>query len=333
MKKILIILALLAIATWLVILPGLIGLYLNRWLPVWLDEGSQASLSEQRIGWFSSAIELDGADWQLSARARHLPPTRAAWLELDGQLQPGWLDQPVDFNGSFGLSGASTLQLRSDQLAASTNPVISAGASALDLQQSAPGQVEARLNLAALSLNDALGNRLEPGDSRLALNWQRLNPAHSSLRLEVRLEEPPSGLLIRISPIAIEPARELIQGIEQLRLARPDTMDQQLALLTIAGAWQQLGEAGMVIELSELSLAAETRFAGRWVTAESLPLIRGAGQLEPLLDWAASLIGLSRGLSPEMAEREARAWLTSLVDRQWLAPEGEHFEFHFPAAP
>lgn len=330
MKKALIILALLAIAIWLVILPGLVGLYIKRSLPAWLDESGPLSLTEQRSGWFSSSLKLDGPDWQLSARARHVPPTQAAWLELAGQLQPAWLEQPLDFDGALGLSGNSQLQLNTDRLATRTEPAIAAGASDLILQQSAPGQVEAHLALAALSLEDTLGNRLMPGDSRLTLNWHRIDPAHSSLHLNMKLDESPSKLMLRVEPIAIEPARELIQGIEQLQQARPETIDQQMALLTIAGAWQQLAEAGLVIELGELSLDAETRLAGRWVTADGLPVVQGAGQLETLLDWAASLIGLSRGISPEMAEREARGWLTSLVDAEWLKPEGERFEFSFP---
>lgn len=78
MKKALIILTLALIATWLVLLPGLVGLYLARWLPSWLDEDAQTILTEQQSGWFSSAVQLEGPDWRLSARARHVPPTRAA---------------------------------------------------------------------------------------------------------------------------------------------------------------------------------------------------------------------------------------------------------------
>lgn len=330
MKKLLIILVLLAAATWLVVLPGLVGLYINRGLPAWLEESGQASLSDHRGGWFSSSVKLDGADWQLSARARHVPPTRASWLELDGQLQSAWLAQPLDFEGILGLSGATQLRLSAERLLSRTEPAVTAAASLLDLQQTAPGAVEAKLRLVALSLDDSHGNHLAPGDSRLTLSWRRLDPEHSSLQLAVEMDGPPAGLAVRVEPIAIEPARELIQGIEQLQQARPDTIDQQMALLTIVGAWQQLAEAGLVIELGEVSLDAQTRLAGRWKTADGLPQIRGGGSLETLLGWAASLIGLGRGVSPETAEHEARAWLASLVDRQWLKPEGERFEFSFP---
>jgi hypothetical protein len=333
MKKALIILTLALIATWLVVLPGLVGLYLDRWLPEWLASQGLSEASESRAGWFRSGLELAHPELDLQARARHLPPTAGAWLQVDGELKPAWLEAPLTIDGRFGLFGNTRLTLAGPSLSTDSEPALKAGPGRLQLAQSSPDRIEARLDLGSLAIEDRQGNRLATGDAELALDWQRLDETHAALALDLRLPERQAALSLDIGPIAMQPLSELAQGLEQLRRARPDTIDQQLAALTIAGAWQQLAEAGLEISLNELRLDNETALVGRWKAAGPMPLLRGGGRTETLLDWLASIIGLSRRISPEMAEREARSWLTSLADRQWLAPEGEHFEFHFPAAP
>jgi hypothetical protein len=110
-------------------------------------------------------------------------------------------------------------------------------------------------------------------------------------------------------------------------------MDQQLALLTIAGAWQQLAEAGLEIELAELSLDRDTAFVGRWTAAGPSPLVRGGGHHQTLHTWLATIIGFTRAISPQTAEREASAWMAQLIEQQWLQIEDDRFEFQFPAVP
>lgn len=330
MKKAIIILTLAVIATWLLLMPGLVGFYLGRWVPAWLEESGQAGMAEHRSGWFSSDLRLDTPELRLTANMRHMPATRAAWLNLEGSAQPNWLDEPMQLEGQLGLLGNSRVTLSAQVLGTRTEPAMSSGPAELSLSQPSAGQLEAHLRLLDLNIRDQLGNHLDAGDTSLGTDWYRLDDEHAALSLRLSLDQIRAGLDLQISPIAIEPLGDLASGLEQLRLARPDTMDQQMAALTIAGAWQQLAEAGLQIDLRELRLDPDTAFQGQWETSTGLPQIEGEGRLETLLDWTATLIGLARELPPESAEREARAWLSTLVDHQWITPMDERFEFRFP---
>ncbi len=330
MKKAFIILVLLLTATWLLAMPALVGAFLRGWLPDWIEETAPAAEASYQVGWFSTRLDVSDQNLVADLRARHFPPFGLAWVDLSGTIHTDFADNGLRVAGQLGLTGRTDVRLNADAMTLASEPDIQTANAGLVFTQLVDGGAHVILDLTSLLMADRLGNHLNPDQLLARLDWTPLDEDHAHLELDLQLTGPGMARLSLIAaPVHREAMAELLDGIEQLRAARPDTVDQQFALLTIAGAWQQLALAGLELDLREFSLAGDTVFRGLWRTGSSWPEIEGTGDINELLDWLVPIIGLSRQLSPEAAEHEARAWLVELVDRDWLEPREERFRFHY----
>ncbi len=330
MKKAFIILVLLLAATWMLAMPALVGAFMRGWLPEWLEETAPTAETNYQVGWFSTRLDVSDQNLVADLRARHFPPLGLAWVDLSGTIHTDFADNGLRVAGQLGLTGRTDVRLNADAMTLASEPDIRTANAGLVFTQLVDGGAHVILDLTSLLMADRLGNHLNPDQLLARLDWTPLDEDHAHLELVLQLTGPGMARLSLIAaPVHREAMAELLDGIEQLRAARPDTVDQQFALLTIAGAWQQLALAGLELDLREFSLAGDTVFRGHWRTGSSWPEIEGTGDINELLDWLVPIIGLSRQVSPEAAEREARAWLVELVDRDWLEPREERFRFRY----
>ncbi|MFU8832552.1 MAG: hypothetical protein ACNA7J_10405 [Wenzhouxiangella sp.] len=330
MKKAFIILVLLLAATWMLAMPALVGAFMRGWLPDWLAETAPAAETSYQVGWFSTRLDVSDQNLVADLRARHFPPFGLAWVDLRGTIHTDFADNGLRVAGQLGLTGQTDVRLDADTTTLAYEPDIRTANAGLTFTQRVDGGAHVVLDLTGLLMVDRLGNRFNPDQALARLDWTLLDEDHAHLELDLQLTGPGMARLSLIAaPVHREAMADLLNGIEQLRAARPDTVDQQFALLTIVGAWQQLALADLELELGEFSLAGDTVFRGHWHTASSWPEIEGTGDINALLDWFVPIIGLSRQVSPEAAEREARAWLLELVDRGWLEPKNERFRFRY----
>jgi hypothetical protein len=333
MKKALIILILALAAIWWMALPALVGVYLRGWVPDWAAETVPRAQSTFSPGWFLSNLELHAPEGAVQLQVRHFPALKPAWLSLSGQVRLPYMTETLQASGRIGLTGQTDLMLTSSSLNLQTAPTVQAAETRMQLTQQ-PG-IQTLLSVAsqALLIQDRLNNHLALEQARINLAWSTPEPGLAELGISVGLLQSTENLMqlkLTAAPIDIEALGELINGLAQLRSARPDSLDRQLALLTVGGAWQQMSAAGLEITLHELSLSGDTRLSGHWQTTTGLPEIRGQGDVDTILDWLVPAIGLSRRTDPISAEREARAWLATLVDYQWLTIAGRRFEINNP---
>ena len=334
MKKTLIILFLLALAIWLVVLPGLVGLSVQRALPGWLDETLTDSQWQLDRGWFTSrlSIALD-PDHRLDLQARHLPPTQAAWLSTagQGQLLP-WLPE-LNLDGQIGLRGQTRLTATSPAAQWAGPVAINSGAAALTLDLS-PGQaVHLVLGTADLEANGSHGAGLAADYGQLNIDWTTHEGfGQLDLRLELDNTRPADSALwldLSIRSIELDALGLLADAYDQLRLATPDSMSERLALLGLLGAWQQLVQAGLAIELEEARLGELLTLEGRWSGQRDQGEITGGGQLETLLIGLAPYVALGSRGSIADAEETIMGWVFELTERGWLHSDGQYFVLNY----
>jgi hypothetical protein len=333
MKKTFIILLLLLIAVWLIGMPALVGQYVRVWVPEWLADIEATDDSQFEPGWFRSDLRISpGHDVHARLNARHMPPTGLAWLRLDGEIDIPHTAEPTRVLGHLDLNGLIRLKTDSRKLALDGPPHFQAGSLGIDFAQGPKGKTRFKTELDELAWFDELGNRLEFDAANGVMNWQVLGPDHAGLELSVRFDhhqQPTLDLLIKAAPLETNALNQLLEGIRQLLAAPIDSMARQMALLTIAGAWQELRQHGLEIQLERLALGPNTEFSGQWLTASDPPRLSGQGQIDDLVDMFAPIIGLTRGLPPGHAEHQAREWIATLVQERVLIPENGQFRLRF----
>ncbi len=333
MKKTLIIGFIGLAAIWTLAMPAVVGVYLQDWVTEWLDEALPRSEAKPDSGWFETRLDLAEPPYTLAARARHFPLPGPAWVRLDAEISAPFAAKGIEADGHIGLTGNTRLALNAETLAWEGRAAVMLGSSRLDLDQR-PGR-RTRLELEgvdALAL-DAHGNRLAFERFDAETIWSLRDDELG--RLEIRLDltdeaGQPAGLSIHAEPIRPDALADLVEGLEQLGRARPESMDRQIALLTLTGAWQQLAEAGLVIELETFRLDAESAVQGHWHVAADELVVRGDGSLAAIIDRLGPIVGLSLDLSPAEAERQLRDWLATLSANGWLTVEDGRFDFDYP---
>ncbi len=343
MKRLLIIVSVLLVI-WLLLLPGLVGVYLRGALPLWLEEANDGMapppVVDYRIGWFGSRLEAQTADGlEVRIQARHLPPGRAAWLSLDGELQAPISDQPIALRGQIGLAGASDFQLDAAALRLDEPFPLQVQSGQLALRRSGTSLLS--LSLQEPVFGDPTRQPLSYPLTEARLEWRALADDKGDLQMALAAGDGgPDDLRLLLSArsVALAPAAELLAAQQQLQAAEPDSFDQRMALLGLAGAWQQLAAAGLVIELEALDLGAESRIEGRWQTDSGGPVVSGSGLMGELERSLLPIITLAHG-----GDRlGALIWLADSLDelsrRGWLSYDDTAFELIYsptptPAAP
>ncbi|OAB60823.1 hypothetical protein AY599_06190 [Leptolyngbya valderiana BDU 20041] len=314
---------------WLLALPIAVGSMLRSWVPDWLGELGLQDGSQLASGWFASALDID-EPVDLELTARHFPPLGLSWVEFDGQLRTELSPRPYDINGELSLSGASRIELIGRTIRLDGAVQLTGAATTLRLDQDLDRPSRLDFTLDALSLEDGRGNRLNADRARLGLSWSDLDEAHLALSLSIALDAAdPLSLVLHAEPVQREALADLIEGLQQLARTEPRSRARQFALLTVAGAWQQMSQAGLTLRLESLQLGEGNRFEGDWKTDAGQPLVDGQGRVEPLIRALAPIVGLSAQLPPDQVEPTIRAWLEALQTRGWLRVDGGEFEFRY----
>jgi len=329
MKKMLIILVPSIALLWLLALPVAVGAMLRNWVPEWLEEVGLQDRSQLASGWFASALDIE-EPVDLELTARHFPPLGLSWVEFDGHLRSGLSPRPFDIDGELGLSGASRIELNGHTLELDGPVQLDSGATTLLLDQDLNQPSRLDWTLDTLSLEDQRGNRLNADRAQASLSWSDLDEAHLALSLSIALDAAdPLSLVLHAEPVQREALADLIEGLQQLARSEPRSRAGQFAMLTIAGAWQQMSQAGLILRLETLQLSTENRFEGDWATDAGQPLVTGRGRIEPLIRTLAPVVGLSAQLPSEQVEPTIQAWLDALQARGWLHVDGGEFEFRY----
>jgi hypothetical protein len=335
MKKLLIIVSTLVAATWLLVLPGVVGKIVGDRVPQWLSESAASSESRFESGWFGSRLTLTDTYLSAELEARHVPPTRPGWLQVSGTVDLPQLPDGSRVDGFIHIDGRTRVALEAPRFDFAGPTRTTLRAVDIEFEQSPAGMTRIDLDAARLGLVNANGLKLDYAGLSGQLQRRPVDETASRLALNLRLGEPSDPqfleLVMTAAPVDNAAFDELLAGLGQLSSARPDSYDAQLALLTLAGAWQGLASAGLVIELDRLSVGEASRLAGRWEIAAGQPLVTGAGKAEALLEWLNRIVALTRGQTTAAAEPEARAWIRILVERSWLRIDGERFRFAYPS--
>ncbi|MEE4330132.1 MAG: hypothetical protein V2J10_04640, partial [Wenzhouxiangella sp.] len=336
MKKWLIIVLVLAATIWLAVLPGVVGLVVGNSVEQWLDESAPTAESHFERGWFASRLALADTHLKADLAARHVPPTRPGWLEVSGEVDLRQLPDGGRVDGFMHINGRTRVAIVAPRFLAGVSTRALLEALTLEFEQHPAGHTRIDLGAAGLALANSAGLDLDYAGLELDLERGPVSDTASRLELELRLGESsdPQALALTLTAAPIDDLSfdQLLDGLGQLQRARPDSYDAQLALLTLAGAWAGLANAGLVIELDRLALGESSRLDGRWDVAAGQPRITGGGRSEDLLEFIKRLVSLTREAAPAAAEPEARAWIRTLVERTWLTLEGERFRFAYPSA-
>ncbi|TVS11780.1 MAG: hypothetical protein EA419_07000 [Wenzhouxiangella sp.] len=336
MKRLVIIGFITGALIWLLALPILVGLFLGDWVEEWTADWPEPDAVDFRSGWFRSELNWTSADGiDLALQARHVPPLRPGLVRIEGLVSTPMTPEPAQLNGHLGLTGAWHLQGRVTKVASPATPGLEAHAVHINLAQ--PSGQPLTLILRA----EQLRNRAEPAapdlrDLRLMARHRSDDHEAHHLGLDLELEADnlgPAGLTLSAGPADPQALADLIDGLSQWATAQPDSLAQRMGLLTVAGAWQQLAAAGLVVQLERLRLGENVRLSGRWATALPQPQLEGGGQTTELIDWHVGLATALAAQTPDQAELEARAWLMTLAQHGWIRLEEEHFRVQVPDRP
>lgn len=327
---------LLLAATWLVGMPALVGQYVRAWVPEWLANIEATEDSHFEPGWFRSNLEVSpGNDIHARLKARHMPPIGLSWLYLEGEIDTPHSAESTRVRGHLDLDGRIRLVAEGRNLTFSQQPRFRTRTLQINLDQRPEGKTRLLTDLTGPAWSDEIGNRLDFDRAVTIMNWQALGPDHASLDIAASFNHQDQlklDLAIQASPLEVNVLGQLVDGIRQLLAAPPDSMARQMALLTIAGAWQELGQHGLEIELERLVIGSSSEFSGQWKTASGMPAMTGRGHTEDLLELLTPIVALIQTLPPTRAEREAREWIQALVREQVLdVSENGQFRFQYPA--
>lgn len=321
-------------AIWLLLLPLLVGLYLRGAVPAWTADWPESESLQFSPSWFRSDLRWSSTDGlDLDLKARHAPPLRIGLLRVDGVMRTPVTPSPAKIRGHIGLTGGWNLETRTAEIADPEGTGLRAIDVAVNLAQPA-GQA------LTLILHAAQLNRVSPGTTAPELGPVRLMARHHQdldglrhLGLDLNLSSGTlgeAGLTLSAGPAEPLILNELIQSLALWAGSEPGSLDQGLAVLGAAGAWQQLGAEGLVIRLERLELGTDTRISARWPIQQPLPQFEGGGQPQAVAAWTGALAGLA-GQSTEQAEQQAQAWLEELARSGWIRLQDQRFELLTPA--
>ncbi|MCC5864252.1 MAG: hypothetical protein JJU31_03935 [Wenzhouxiangella sp.] len=332
MKRFLIIGVIGAAAFWLLLLPAAVGLFLNDRAPGWVAERAEDAERHYVPGWFSSRLMAsDGSSWWLRLRARHMPPLGLSWTRVRGELLSPMSPQELTVSGRLRISGETDLGIEGRELTLRAEPAVQANTGSLRFNRNRRGTTQLDLDLSGLALHDVLGNQLNFAQSQALLIWRQRGNGLASLYMQLGLEGAAGmRMALQAESVNVIALGELRDGLEQLRSAVPDSVDQRLALLTIAAAWQQLSASGLAVTLHDFAIGSHTRFSGQWSAGQQQPDISGSGRIAALVEGLAPWVGMAQGLDPVAGEQQTSGWVQTLVDGGWLSINGAEFEFRYP---
>lgn len=333
MKRLLLIVLAATAALWLLAGPGLVGAYLRAWVPDWIQAWGLEADHHFESGWFTSRLLVDWPDGRRAAlTGRHLPLGRPGWLGISGHVDTPLDSGPVAVHGHVGLFGDLEIRASAPGMLWRDARRVETSQARMMFVQGTAGEFRLEGETGRLEIADRAGSDVALQDLHFAVDWKPGPDQQGSLDVDVegrRDGMQVARLEFRIGAIDEVLLFELLAGFEAVQRARPDSFEARMGALAMAGAWQGLVRSGIEIRRAHLSLDRQTAFSAAWRPETGAPEITGSGRIETLLDWLGSLLGVTRGVSPDAGEAEARAWLEFLVDQHWLRPDGERFTFAY----
>ncbi len=329
MRK-LIIIGLLALAVWLVAMPGLVGLYLREAVPAWLQESQRSADIQYAPDWFTSrAVYRPDSSIDLALTARHFPPLKPGWVALDGKLASPFTPQQADIWAHLGLTGSWHLSASAETFRANPHSELTARDLTLNVAQ-IPNQ-PASMTVTAAELQ--LPNQSKPLlDLRVRGLKNQVDNKAVRLGLDMQARDALLGgvqLVLQAGPLLPEHLETLTETLNQLAASDSDSVSENLALLSLASVWQQMASHGLTIELETLRFGDEASFQGVWVTARPGPSISGSGDIQALAGWINRLLG-DQANDPELGPIEMGRLLAQFGETEI---EGSRFVFSAPARP
>ncbi len=319
-------------AVWLLLLPGAVGLFLKERAPGWLDSEERDLRQEYVPGWFTSRLQAsDGEGYWVQLRNRHFPPLRRGLFRTRGELVTPFSGQPLTLDGHFSLNGETRLEIGGTELTLSADPAVQASTANIKAHRNRRGATHIDLDLADFDLHDMLGNRLNYDSAEGLVSWRQRGNGLATAGLQLSFIGPRDmRLTLEAESVNMAALGELRDGFNQLRNAAPDSVDQRLAALTIASAWQQIDASGLHVTLHEFGLGTDTRFQGHFASGQRQPNITGSGRIAALIESLAPLVGMIRGVDPATSQQQTSDWIQTLVEGGWLSIDGGEFEFRYP---
>lgn len=331
MRRLLIItLALLVIAA--LAAPAAIGWLLHERVQPALEQRFPGAGVDWQKGWWQSRIELDSPALTGRAGIRHLPLSPPGWLALDARLTPAAGSElrtaAVQVDGHLGITGTLTLRAASDVLELAGPVVWQYRGPRIELTARRDGVLRADALADWLLIHDRLGNQLAFTDGALEIDWTPGSGQTADLALSLTLQrdgEAPSRLTLKAASVDRDAFGQLLEFASQLGRAEPGSASAGMAALGLAGAWQQLRQGGLTVQLEALSVDGQGELTGRWQAdrGAAAPDLSGALPLKPTLDWTAQILGLATALSPGAARTAARDLLDSLIAEGRLRVEDQ----------
>jgi len=315
MKKVILILVLLTAATVVAGLPAAIGWLLEKGISNTVDERLPNAQMEWDRGWFRSGVRIDDDAFNARLDFRHISP-EAGWVSVDGLVNLVEMAAAVDIDARMSLGGTLTVNGQTPALDVPGPVTWQYDGPSLRIVAEQGGDTSVSGRADALLIVDGIGNRLALTEPVLDFKLTSESTETFSGRLTLttrRVGRAESRIVLDLASINSSAVAELVQALRQLASAEPDSTAAGLAAIGAASAWQQLVAAGLTVDLEELLLDGQARFAGRWIPDDRQLTLEGKGARETIVDWWSNIVGLAQQIPPEEARRSVRRSLEGLA--------------------
>lgn len=334
MKKTLIVLTLLVITVVVLGIPALIGSLIHGQAARPLDEALPDAEIQWDRGWFRSALSIADDELRANFDFGHASLTPPGWLTVDGRAILGGLDAAVDVSGRIGPMLDARLKASAPTL---TVPGI------VTWRYTGPGlelttgndRIDLRGTAETLRIADSLGNELVLSDAELTGGVAESDTADIAIRVAVSASRsglPTSRAVVEFDPVDPRALEQVVQSLSGLSSSEQGSASAGLAAIGLASAWQQLGEAGLIVRLETLELDGDLQVRGRWVPGQRLLEIEGEGARDALLAWWSRIDGLIRQVPPSAARAAADAALADLERDGKVRRSGERIRVSLDSA-
>lgn len=315
MKKLILILVLLAAVTVVLGLPAAIGWFVHDKLSTTAAENLPEAQVEWDRGWFRTGMRIEDEDFSARLDFRHASPG-AGWLSVDGLVTLAEVAAAIDIDARVALDGTLSVNAEAPSLDVSGPVTWQYQAPSVQVNAKRGGDTAVLGNAGQLLIVDGIGNRLVFAEPVLdfKLQSESLQTASATLSLTTRrVGQAESRLALNVDSINTPAFAELIEALRQLAAAEPDSTAAGLGAIGAASAWQQLVAAGLAIEIEELVLDGQVSLSGQWQPENKRFALTGAGDRATIVDWWSNIVGLAEQLPPEQGRSIARQALEDLA--------------------
>lgn len=335
MKKWILILVLITALTIVLGLPAAIGWFAQKGISDTVEDRLPDAAVTWDRGWFRSGLRIEDEAFDARLNFRHASPS-AGWLSVDGLVNLVETTTAIDIDARLSLGGTLTVNAQAPALNIAGPVAWRYDSPSLRLVGERGGETTVVGTAASLLIVDGIGNRLAFTEPLLdvKLTSESLQDASGRLSLTARrVGRAESRLVLNLSSINAQAVAELVQALQQLAGAEPNSAIAGLGAIGAASAWQQIAAAGLTAELDALVLDGQARLSGQWVPDNRQFSLSGEGARTTVVDWWSSIIGLIQQLPPEQARNVASQALEDLAAQGAIALDREQVTVDISALP